>query len=143
MRQPDSAPNGPEPAGSGLTPKQESAALAVARGLSNGEVAKRTGAGERTLKTWRTRPAFRARVSELRGEMTALALGKLTDGLGFAAATLRKLLTAKSENVRLRAAETLIGTATKLRESTELEAEVQVLRQQVAELASHRGRVHR
>ncbi len=137
MSRPDTARNGPE---SELSPKQERAALAVARGLSNGEVAKRCGAGERTVKTWKTIPAFRSRVAELRQAMVAQALGRLTDGLDFASSNLRKLLSAKSESVRLSAIRTLFEMAVKLRESAELEAEVAALREQVAALATHRGR---
>src|SRR5436190_3955601 len=116
LHQPETARNGPDPGD--LTPKQESVALALAAGMTVGEAARRSGAGERTIKTWSaTCPAFTHRVTELRAEMTSRALGRLVDGMAFAADAIRKLLTAKSESVRLSAARAVIELGTKLRES--------------------------
>ena len=79
FHQPELAPNGPGNAL--LSPKQESAAVALAAGLTVGEAARRSNAGERTIKTWSaTCPAFARRVTELRAEMTSRALGRLVDG---------------------------------------------------------------
>lgn len=140
MTQPEPARNGtaPPPA---LTPKQEDAALATAKGLTIAAVAKAAGAGVRTVKTWRSLPAFQQRVSELRQEMTGEAVGKLTAGMGYAASTLRSLLDAESDGIRLSAARSVLELTLKLREQAELEAEVAALREQVAQLAANRGRV--
>jgi hypothetical protein len=141
MTRPEPAPNGP-PAGE-LSPKQEQAAFAVARGLTNGEVAKQAGAGERTVKTWKALPAFRQRVAEIRAEMTERALGRLTDGLDFAVTALRKMLTAKSEQSRMSAIRTLFDVTLKLKEQTELEDRMAALEQQAREAQATRGRVSR
>ena len=142
MTRPEVAPNGPPQ--NELTPKQEQAALAVARGLTNAEAAKKAGCGERTLKTWKALPGFRSRVAELRAEMTARALGQLTDGLGFAATSLRKLLSAKSEQVRMSAIRTLFELTLKLKEQTEMEDRMAALEQQAREAqTTHRGRATR
>ncbi len=139
---PETAPNGP-PAGE-LTPKQDAAALAVARGLTNAEAAKQAGCGERTLKTWKALPAFKERVNAIRAEVTSRALGRLTDGLDFAAGALRKLLTAKSEQVRMSAIRVLFEVTLKLKEQTELEDRMAALEQQAKEAqTAHRGRATR
>lgn len=123
---PEIAPNGP--GYTELNPKQEAAALALSAGLTVGEAARRSGAGERTIKTWTaTCPAFARRVTQLRSEMTGRALGRLVDGMAFAADALRKLLTAKSESVRLSAARAVLELGTKLRESVELEERIAAL----------------
>ncbi|HJZ59658.1 MAG TPA: hypothetical protein VKE74_32235 [Gemmataceae bacterium] len=73
----------------GLTPKQEAAAFALAAGATLDEAASQSGAGLTTIKTWgATIPAFSRRVTELRGEMTARALGRLVDSMASAAETL-------------------------------------------------------
>ncbi len=82
-------------------------------------------------------------MAELRAEMTARALGQLTDGLGFAAASLRKLLSAKSEQVRMSAIRVLFEVTLKLKETTELEDRMAALEQQAREAQATRGRVNR
>ena len=100
---PATAPNSPGTAD--LTPKQELAAFALAGGATVAAAAKQAGAGERTVKTWRTIPAFKQRVAEYRAGLVAAALGRLTDGMASAAETLGYLSRkAKSETVRLGAA---------------------------------------
>jgi hypothetical protein len=132
----------PEPAANGresdpLTPRQEAAALALAAGLTIDQAAKKSGAGGRTIRTWlHDQPAFPRRVTELRAEMTSLALGRLVDGMGLAADTLRALLKAKSETVKLGAARAMLELGVKLRESVELV-------QRIADLEARRkGKVH-
>jgi hypothetical protein len=123
---PFSAPKSPEY--DGLSPKQEAAALALARGCTLRVAAEESGAGERTLKTWTaTVPAFTRRIAQLRAEMTSQALGRMIDGMSEAADTLRRLLRAKSRTVRLGAARALIELGTKLRETVELEERIAAL----------------
>jgi len=120
------APNGTN--NKALTPKQESAALALAAGESVRVAARKSGAGERTIKAWTaTVPAFSKRVSELRAEMTNMAVGRLADGMAVAADTLTDLLSAKSETVRLGAARALLELANKLRDVVELEPRLAAL----------------
>src|SRR5262245_27559991 len=123
---PKTAPDGPE--SGGLSPRQEAAALALASGCQLREAARKSSAGQRTIRTWTaTLPAFNRRVSELRAQMTDRALGRLTDGMAIAAATLRELLTAESEMCRLSAARAILELGSRLRESIELEARVVAL----------------
>ncbi len=89
--------------------------------------ARKSGAGARTIKTWATQPAFVARVRELRAGMTDRAVGKLADGMSYAAGTLRDLLGAESESVRLSAARSVLELGMKLREATELEDRIRAL----------------
>lgn len=134
-----SAFNGP---GDELPPKQESAAVLLAAGKTLQQTASELKAGETTLKTWLRDPTFVRRVTALRGEMTSRAVGLLVDGYALAATKLRQLCAkSKSERVVLLAAKALIDSGTRLREASELEAEVQMLREQVAALANSRGRV--
>ena len=72
-------------------------------------------------------PAFRRRVVELRADMVARSLGRLADGMADAADTLRALLRAEGESVRLGAARALLELGTKLRESVELEERLAAL----------------
>lgn len=105
-----------------LTPKQEAAALALAAGRTQDEAADESGAGTRTIKTWiATQPAFVRRITDLRGDMTARALGRLVDNMTSAADTLGFLCRkGKSETVRLGAARAILELGTKLRETIEL-----------------------
>ena len=82
-----------------------------------------TEAGVSTRSAFRqlTDPAFRRRVAELRADMLSRATGKMADGMSDAAATLRKLLKAKSEGVRLGACRAMLELGVKLRDSVELE----------------------
>jgi HEAT repeat protein len=56
--------------------------------------------------------------------MVARAMGNITEGMTDAATTLRKLLKAKSESVRLSACRALLELGVKLRESVELEERI-------------------
>jgi hypothetical protein len=128
MIQPETARNGT--AACRLTPRQDAVAVVLAAGASFREAAHQTGAGERTIKTWTaTHPQFVRRVTELRAEMTSRALGRLVEGMASAADTLRKLLTAKSEMVRLGAARSVIELGTRVREILELEERITALEQ--------------
>ena len=119
------APNGTE--NDALTPRQEAVALALASGQSIREAAASCDVGERTVKRWLTRPTFRRRVGELRGDMVDRALGRLADGMTEAADVLRQLLAAEGESVRLGAARSLLELGVKLRESVELESRLAAL----------------
>lgn len=101
--------------------------LALAAGQTACDAALAAGIGERTATRQLADPAFRTRVSELQGEMVARALGHLADGMAEAAETLRALLKAESESVRLGAARSLLELGNKLRESVELEERLAAL----------------
>lgn len=133
MSTPEPAPDGP--ADGGLTPKQEAAAVALAAGRTYAEAARAADAGERTVKTWVYQvPAFARRVAELRREMTARALGRLTDCMAGAADVLDQLAQqGRSETVRCSAAKAVLELATRLRESVELEERLAAVEAVLAE----------
>jgi HEAT repeat protein len=96
-------------------------ALALASGQTVDAAADRAGIGERTAYRRLTDPKFRVRVSELRAEMVERALGKLAEGMAEAVDTLRRLLGAERESVRLAAARAILEMGIKLQEATKLE----------------------
>jgi hypothetical protein len=93
---------------------------ALALGASVEHAAQKAGVSRRTAYRRLAAPAFRARVIELRAELTRRALGMLTAaGLG-AVKTLTVLQeSAMSEAVRLGAARATLELGCKLRENTE------------------------
>jgi hypothetical protein len=95
--------------------------LALAAGQTVRDAARAAGVGERTATRRVAEPAFLRRVADLRADMVGRALGRMADAMTAAADTLRQLLTARSENVRLGAARSLLELGVKLRESVELE----------------------
>jgi hypothetical protein len=105
----------------------EALALALASGQTLRDAAAATGVAERTATRRWADPAFRQRVVELRGGMVNRAAGRMADGMTGAADTLRALLQAEGESVRLGAARALLELGTKLRESVELEERLQAL----------------
>lgn len=128
MNPTESGRTGPRTGGE-LSPKQEAVAVSLAAGMTIQAAAAKHKAGLTTVKTWlSTLPAFPRRVSELRGEMTTQALGRLIDGMTSAADTLGFLARkGKSETVRLMAARAVIELGTKMREAAQLEERVAAL----------------
>jgi hypothetical protein len=118
-------------AGNGRQNADEALALALAAGQTLRDAAAAVGIGERTATRRWADPAFRRRVAELRGGMVSRALGTLADGMSDAAGTLRKLLDAEAESVRLGAARSILELGTKLRESVELEERMAELETQM------------
>jgi hypothetical protein len=106
--------------------------LALAGGQTVRAAARLAGVGEHTATRRVTDPAFRRRVAALRAEMVARAAGHLADGMAEAAATVRWLLAAESEAVRLAAARTILEVGPKLREATELEDRLAAIEAQVS-----------
>jgi hypothetical protein len=108
-------------------------ALALASGKTITEAAAIAGLSRRTATRRVADPTFRLRVAELRAEMVGRALGKMADGMAAAADTLRGLLDAEGESVRLGAARSILELGNKLRESVELEQRLADLEQRLAE----------
>ena len=94
---------------------------ALASGQTIRDAAKAAGVGERTATRRLAEPAFRRQVAQLQTEMIQRALGQLSDAASEAVATMRKLLTAKSESVRLAAGRSILELGTRLRDALELE----------------------
>jgi hypothetical protein len=111
--------------------------LALAGGQTVRDAARTAGVGERTATRRWADPEFRQRVTCLRAEMVAQAAGQLADGMAEAATTLRRLLTAEAESVRLSAARSILEIGTRLRETVELEARLQAIEERLGE--SQRG----
>jgi hypothetical protein len=98
----------------------EALALAVATGQTLRDAADAVGIGERTASRRWADAGFRRRVAHLRAEMVQRAMGKMADGMAEAADTLRQLLKAEAESVRLGAARSILELGNKLRETVEL-----------------------
>jgi hypothetical protein len=102
-------------------------ALQLAYGQTVRDAAQAAGVGERTATRRWADAAFRRRVAELRAGMMQRALGHMADGMIEAAATLRALLKAESESVRLGACRAMLELGVKLRESVDHEERLQAL----------------
>jgi hypothetical protein len=102
-------------------------ALALAGGESLRDAARLAGVGERTATRRWAEPEFRGRVWQLRTEMMERSLGRLVDGMTEGAETLRALLKAESESVRLGAARSLLELTLRIRDHIELEERLRFL----------------
>jgi hypothetical protein len=105
---------------------------ALAAGATVEAAAKVAGVSEPTVYRRLREPAFRQRVAELRDEMVARAVARLSATSTLAADTLRELLGARAETVRLGAARAILELGTKLRETEDLAARVAALEAQLA-----------
>lgn len=101
--------------------------LALAAGQTVRDAAQLAGVSEKTAARRLADPAFRRRMAALRAEMVARALGRMAEGMADAADTLRRLLTADADTIKLGAARSLLELGSKLRESVELEERLQTL----------------
>ena len=72
-------------------------------------------------------------LSDLRGQVLDRAVGKLSEASTAAADTLRALLDADSETVRLGAGRSILELGARLREALELEARLAALEQKLGE----------
>src|SRR5262249_44209430 len=93
--------------------------------------ARAVGLSERTISRRLADPDFRREVSRLRSDMIQRALGKMAATMSRAADTLRRLLSADSDSIRLSAVRSLLELGTKLRESTELEERLTALEERI------------
>ena len=99
---------------------------ALAGGATVREAAKLAGVGEATAYRRLDDPDFRRRVADARAERLSRAVGQLADASTEAVATLRALLSAEAETVRLGSAKAILELGAKLRES-ELERRIAAL----------------
>jgi hypothetical protein len=105
----------------------EALAAALAAGQTMRDAATFAGVSTRTATRRLAEAGFRKRVAELRAEMIQGALGRLNDAMLAAADTLKVLLTATSENVRLGAARAVFELSCRVKETTEWEARLSAL----------------
>jgi len=120
-------------AGTGRKNANDALLTALATGATVHEAAKRACVSERTAFRRLSDSTFRGEVTRLRAEIVARALGKMADSMTEAADTLRQLLGAKAESVRLGAARSILELAIKLRETVEIEARLQAVERQLDE----------
>ena len=111
--------------------KGEAALLvALASGMTVRDAAVAAGIGERTATRRVTDPGFRRQVAQLRAHMVQRALGRLADASVQAVDTLRALLSAEADTVKLGAARAILELGNRLRETVELEERIAALEQQ-------------
>ena len=100
---------------------------ALAGGATNLDAAQQAGVSEKTVYRRLADAEFRQQVADARAELIARAVGALADASATAATTLRTLLEAESESVRLGAARSILELATRLRASEEFERRLATL----------------
>jgi hypothetical protein len=88
----------------------------LAKGHSVRAAARRANIPRNTAARKARRPAFKAKVDQLRDELVRQALGRLVGSQNKTAGTLAELLKASSEKVRLGAARAILDTGMKLKE---------------------------
>jgi hypothetical protein len=106
----------------------------LAAGLTVAGAAAKAGVSEATAYRRLQQPEFVAAVDKARDDMVERAVGVASDGLVAAAATLRKLLTADKDAIKLQAARALLELAPKLKDFADLSREVAALKQDVEAL---------
>jgi hypothetical protein len=124
--------NKPEPDGT-LRPRHERAALCLAVGKSIGATCEETGLGRTTLWNLLRKPAFKARVAELREQTVDAALGQTTELLRLAAKTYKDLLTAEDTPQKLKkeTADSVYDRFVGLTNFIELKSEIERIKAQL------------
>lgn len=123
--------------------KADSALVAaLAAGSTTKDAAKTAGVSESTIYRRLREPEFRGAVSEARRVMIEQAVGALSDASSAAVTTLKGLLEADAETVKLGAARAILELGARLRETVaqaQLAEDVAELRQQLAALMADTG----
>jgi len=119
--------NRQNPAEFGARKRDLALLVALARGESVRDAAREAKLGERTAWRRMSDPEFRRRLSEIRADVIDRATGRLADASSEAAQTLRTLLGAESETVRLGAARAILELGNRLREACEMEERLRAL----------------
>ena len=104
---------------------------ALAHGRPVEDAAKAAAVSERTVYRRLADPAFRARLTTVRDELIAEALGELAGSASDAARTLRRLLAADNDHVQLRAARAILEQLLRLREAVDIAERVAKLERTV------------
>ena len=117
-------------AGSGRTNADAALIGALASGQTVAAAARTARVSERTAHRRLADPGFRRAVSQTRAELLAQAVGQLAEATTAAVGTLRALLDAEAESVRLSAARAILDGALKGVEFTDLSERVQALEDQ-------------
>ena len=107
-------------AGGGRKNADAALVAALAGGATVGDAAATAGVGERTVYRRLEDAEFKRRVEEARAEILTGAMTRLSAAATSAVTTLTSLLGAESESVRLGAARSILDTALRWREQSEL-----------------------
>ncbi len=105
---------------------------ALASGVTVRDAAATAGVGETTVYRCLKEPELRRRVYRAQSEMVGQAAARLSAARTSAADTLKDLLTAESETVRLGAARSILELGMKLREQEDLAERVAALEGQLS-----------
>jgi len=117
------------------TGRIEALALAVATGSTVRGWAKAHCTPERTAYEWASKPAFKARVGELRAELVNRALGRLARSAGAAVAALARIIDPKSvatDAARVSAARAILSALVEIQTHAELNDRLTALEQRIA-----------
>ncbi len=105
---------------------------ALAAGMTREAAAERAGVGVTTVYRRLADPDFQQQLDEARSEYVNQTVARLTAASTAAAATLLRLLDARSESVRLQAARSIIELGAQLRKTEEIEQRLAALEAQHA-----------
>src|SRR5690554_94218 len=120
---------------------REAAIIALARGATTDQAAAEAGVTSRTVRRWLADPAVSAEVRRLRADLLNQVVGALSDAAVDAVHTLRDALGADSENVRVRAAQTILTALVSLRDATEVTERLTAIEDALnAHQSAHRSR---
>jgi hypothetical protein len=123
--------------------KNAALVAALAGGATVAEAARQAGLSESSVYRRRREPDFRREVAAARTELLTLAVGRLADAATAAVATLRALLDAEADSVRLGAARAILDAGMKGAELVDLAERVATLEERqaaVLETPVERGR---
>ncbi len=116
----------PESSGNGRA-QDDALALLLAQGQSHSQAASALGISARTVRRRNSDPTFAKRVQEARAHLFEQSLGRLADGATEAVDTLRGLLAADEDRVRLSAAAKILELGLRARDAVEIERRVAAL----------------
>jgi AcrR family transcriptional regulator len=107
---------------------------ALASGITVEDAAARTKVGVTTVYRRLKDEAFRQHVRDVRAEILGRSVGRLSDATVAAVETLRQLLTAEGDQVKLGAARAILDQVVRLREHTDIEERLAALESAAAGL---------
>lgn len=122
-------------ANGGISPKQQAAAIALARGASHSEVVESVGVGDRTLSRWKTQPEFQDAVLASKRELYDQAIALVIDANCSAARALKEIVedSSKPAGARVSAARALLDSGYRGFESAELARRIEIIEEALSE----------
>jgi hypothetical protein len=107
-------------------------ATAIAAGATATAAAQQLNLSLSTVQRRMAEQSFRRLVADLRAEMVASALGRMTDNLTRGAEAVAELLNSPEPHIRLRAARLLFHTSMRLRDVVDVDERIHELEAEVA-----------